>query len=60
MVKAQLSDLFVDGENFKFGPVDYSSPETAVEISELMKRQDALMRSLDINLNELRRVTFDI
>ena len=60
MVAAQLSDLFVDGENFKFAPVDYSSPEAAVEISELMKKQDALMRSLDINLNELRKVTFDI
>jgi len=59
-MKAQLSDLFIDGEHFTFTNVDYSSKETQNEIAELMREQDALTRSMDINLNELEKITFNI
>jgi hypothetical protein len=60
MKKAKLSELFKDGENFQFGKVDYESEEVQKEIEEVVKQQQEVLDSMKVNLNDLRKITFDI
>ena len=55
-----LKELFKSGDDFEFQKVDYSSPEITKEVEKLKKKQDEIIESSKVNLNELRKITFDI
>lgn len=60
MKKATMKEFFKNGENFQFGKVDYESEEVQKEIEEVKKRQQEVLDSMKVNLNDLRKITFDI
>lgn len=61
MKKAKsLKELFKSGENFEFQKVDYSSPEITKEVELLKKKQNEIIESSKVDLNELIKITFDI
>ena len=55
-----IKDLFKSGDDFEFQKVDYSSPEITKEVERLKKKQDEIIESSKVDLNELRKITFDI
>lgn len=59
MKKAKISELFKNGE-VHFGNVDYTSKEVQKEIDKVIEQQEASLESAKVNLNELRKITFDI
>lgn len=61
MKKAKSSkEIFKNGDNFEFQKVDYNSSEITKEVELLMKKQDGIIESSKVDLNELRKITFDI
>lgn len=60
MEKATIEELFVNGKDFKFGEVDYTSEEVEKELTKIKKKQQESLDSMKINLNDLRKITFDI
>mgnify|MGYP001331340856 CR=1 FL=1 len=55
-----LKELFKSGENFQFKDVDYSSPKVSERVERLKKKQDEIINSSKVDLNDLRRITFNI
>jgi len=60
MRKGNLSDFFKNGNDFHFGSVDYESKEVKNEIEKVRIQQEKTLESMQVNLNELRKITFDI
>lgn len=61
MKKAKsLKEIFKNGDNFQFKHIDYSSEEITKETEFLKKRQDEIIESSKVNLDDLRKITFDI
>lgn len=48
-IKAKMSDLFKDGDNFQFKKVDYSSKKMAKKIKKLQKLRDKLMKETQVD-----------
>ena len=55
-----LKDLFKNGNDFEFKKVDYGSPEVSEDVERLKKKQDEIIEQSKVDLNELRKITFDI
>ena len=58
--KPPLDQLFKDGKAFKFKQVDYSSPKITRELKDLEKKREEIRESAKVDINELRKMTFDI
>jgi hypothetical protein len=59
-VKTKIEKIFKNGGNFEFRKFDYSSPEASKRVEILKMKQDEIIESSKVNLNELRKITFDI
>lgn len=55
-----LKEIFKNGDDFQFRQVDYSSPEVSKDVERLKKKQDEIIEQSKINIEDLRRITFDI
>ena len=60
MKKLNYSDVFKDGVDFKFGPVDYTDPKIIAEINHTIKQQQKVLDQMKVNLRTLEKITFDI
>lgn len=61
MKKAKsLKEIFKNGDAFEFQKVDYISSNITKDVEKLKKKQDEIIESSKVDLNELRQITFDI
>lgn len=58
--KANMSDLFKNGDNFEFEKIDYNSKKIIKELGCVEKIQRNIRKSGDIDLNELRKIVFRV
>ncbi len=57
--KVPLSQLFKNGENFKFKKIDYSTKKETRITRKLQKEKEEALKGLNFPLEEMRRIRFD-
>lgn len=58
--KANITDLFKNGSRFKFKVIDYGSKKVASDIKEVRRQRQAIRNSAKFNVNELKKIIFDL
>jgi len=56
--RVTLDQLLKDGDAFEFNKIDYSSESFSKAVVKLKKKQKEILKSAEVDLNELSRIYF--
>jgi hypothetical protein len=55
-----LKEIFKNGDNFEFSKINYSSKYVCKDVAKIKMKQHKITEEYKVDLNELRKFTFDI
>lgn len=60
LLKTNIDELFKNGRHFKFKVINYSSKKIASDRYEVRRRRNQIRNYSKINVNELKKIIFDL
>ena len=55
-----MNNLFKNGKNFEFKKIDFSSKKVSKDVKKLKKKQTELLKSMEVDIEELKKIKFTI